>query len=108
MDISSGIGGTVELNEAAQSSYPATSTFISGESVYLKAMPASGYRFDNWTGDLSGTTNPTAIVIDCNKEITANFSKVKTNWLLFGGIITGIIISGLIICLVVRSRTTLP
>jgi uncharacterized repeat protein (TIGR02543 family) len=106
VDVSPSVGGILELNEAAQPSYPVTSTFISGESVYLKAMPVSGYRFNNWTGDLSGTTNPTSIVIDCNKKITANFSKVKTNWLLFGGIITGIIISALIICLVVRSRTT--
>ncbi len=178
MDVSPSTGGIVEVNEAALSSYPATSTFTSGSSVHLKAMPVSGYRFNNWTGDLSGTTNPTTIVIDCNKKITANFSrimhtltmrvdgsgsttpavsnhsygegtvvditatpdsgwqfnswsgdvadpglatttvtmssdriltanfsKVKTGWWLFGGIVTGAIIIGLIIWLAVRSRT---
>jgi uncharacterized repeat protein (TIGR02543 family) len=54
-----------------------TSTFKNGVSVRLEAVPASGYRFDNWSGDLSGSnTNPTTIVMSCSKNITANFSQI--------------------------------
>ena len=178
MDVSPSVGGIIEVNGVTLSSYPATSTFTSRSSVRLEAVPAPGYNFNNWTEDLSGTTNPTTIVIDCNKKITANFSrimhtltmrvdgsgsttpavgnhsygegtvvdisatpdsgwqfnswsgdvadlglatttvtmasdrtltanfsKVKTGWWLFGGIVTGALIIGLIIWLAVRSRT---
>ena len=76
MDVSPSVGGVIEVNENVLFSYPSTSTFTSGASVHLEAMPASGYRFNNWTGDLSSTTNPTTIVIDCDKKITANFSRM--------------------------------
>ena len=73
MDVSSE-GGIVKVDQTALSSYPATSNFVSGTSVHLEAVPAPGYHFDGWSGDVSGTSNPTAITIDCNKMITANFS----------------------------------
>jgi hypothetical protein len=38
-------------------------------------VSASGYHFVNWSGDLSGSTNPATIVVDCDKKITANFSQ---------------------------------
>ncbi|MFC2001607.1 hypothetical protein ACFLUZ_03770 [Chloroflexota bacterium] len=77
MDVSPGGGGIVRVNENVSSSYPVTSDFPSGSSVVLEAIPASGYRFDNWNGDLADTINPTSIDITCNKNITANFSQVK-------------------------------
>ena len=107
MDVEPGGGGTIEVEQNASSSYPTTLSFETGTSVRLEAVPAPGYHFDNWGGDLSGTTNPTTIVIDCNKKITASFSPVtpvKTSWWLIGGILTGIIIIGVIISLAVRSR----
>jgi uncharacterized repeat protein (TIGR02543 family) len=76
VDVSPSGSGTVEVNETTPSSYPSTSTFSSGTSVQVRAVSAAGYRFDNWSGDLSGTTNPTAIVISCNKTVTANFSQI--------------------------------
>jgi hypothetical protein len=45
-------------------------------SVNLKAVPASGYHFDSWSGDLSGNNNPIAKTIDCNKSITAKSSQI--------------------------------
>jgi len=77
VDVSPSGGGTIEINQTAPSSYPMTSTFKNGVSVRLEAVPASGYRFDNWSGDLSGSnTNPTTIVMSCSKNITANFSQI--------------------------------
>jgi len=77
VDVEPSGGGTVEVDQAAPSSYPSTLSFRDGASVCVEAVPASGYRFDNWNGDLSGTTNPATIVIDCNKKITANFSQIS-------------------------------
>ena len=76
MDVSPSDGGTVQIDHTISSSYPVTSTFSSGASIRLEAISASGYRFNNWSGDLAGTTNPTTVVIDCNKKITANFSQI--------------------------------
>jgi len=76
VNVSPSDGGTVQIDQTLSSSYPVTSTFSSGESIRLEAIPASGYQFDNWSGDLTGTTNPTTIVMDCDKKITANFSQV--------------------------------
>ncbi|MFN0166441.1 MAG: BACON domain-containing protein [Bryobacteraceae bacterium] len=43
----------------------------SGSSVQLKADPAA--QFLNWSGDLSGSTNPQTIVMSAPKSVTANF-----------------------------------
>ena len=67
-------GGIVKVDQTELSSYPVTSAFISGTSIQLEAVPALGYHFDGWGGDLSGTSNPSTITIDCNKMVTANFS----------------------------------
>lgn len=80
MDVSPNGSGTVEFSQSTPSSYPATSypatsTFNSGTNVSLEAVPAPGYVFSNWSGDLSNEVNPTTILIDCNKSIIANFSK---------------------------------
>ena len=77
MDVSSGDSGIVLIDQNAHFSYPFTSAFSSGESVSLEAVPANGYRFDSWGGDLSGNTNPEKIVITCDKKITANFSRTQ-------------------------------
>ncbi|MDD2731995.1 MAG: fibronectin type III domain-containing protein [Candidatus Pacebacteria bacterium] len=54
-----------------QSSYP------SQTSVILTANPNTGYAFNNWSGDLTGTTNPVTITMNSNKTITANFSLLS-------------------------------
>jgi uncharacterized repeat protein (TIGR02543 family) len=68
--------GTIVIDQTAVSSFPHTYNLEAGSPVKLEAVPASGYRFENWSGTLSGSENPTTIVMDCNKTITANFSLV--------------------------------
>jgi len=41
--------------------------------VELGAMPNDGYEFSGWSGDASGSENPTSIVVDTNKDVTAHF-----------------------------------
>jgi len=76
VDVSPSDGGIVKVDENLSSSYPIFYFFGSGTEVRLEAVPASGYLFSTWGGDLSGSTNPTTIVIDCGKSIIAKFSQI--------------------------------
>ena len=77
MDVSPSVGGIVKINEVALSSYPSTYGFKDGTSVRLEAVASTGHKFNGWSEDLDGTTNPTTIVIDCNKKVVANFSQIN-------------------------------
>ena len=68
--------GMVEVDRQAPFANPYTSDFSTGTEVPLEAIPAPGYRFDSWSGDLSGSTNPVMVTISCNKIITARFSRI--------------------------------
>jgi len=52
---------------------PSGGTYTSGTQVTLTATPASGYRFDSWSGSISSTSNPVTITMDGNKSVTAKF-----------------------------------
>jgi hypothetical protein len=39
----------------------------------LVAIPHEGYEFDHWSGDINGTDNPSTVLMDADKNITANF-----------------------------------
>ncbi len=61
--------GTIQSN-------PAGDTFPAGTKVTLTATPAAGWRFEGWSGDLTGTDNPAVITIDRDKSISANFTPL--------------------------------
>ena len=44
-----------------------------GSSVTIVATPASGWRFDHWGGDVSGTNPSISITMNSNKNVTAYF-----------------------------------
>lgn len=58
---------------------PTGGSYLQGTSVQLTANPASGYKFDGWTGALSGTTNPQTIVMNSSKTVSGTFSIIYTN-----------------------------
>lgn len=62
-------GGTID---------PGSGTYEAGTQKTITATAAPGYRFERWSGDASGTSNPTRVVMDSDKNITANFTKVYT------------------------------
>jgi hypothetical protein len=43
--------------------------------VELTAVPALGWSFAGWSGDLTGSANPVIITIDSNKSVTATFTQ---------------------------------
>ena len=55
---------------------PSSGTYDESTLVSLTATPASGWLFEGWGGDASGTTNPLSITMDADKSITANFSEI--------------------------------
>jgi uncharacterized repeat protein (TIGR02543 family) len=61
-------GGTVNKN-------PDQTLYTYGQSVQLTAAPDLGWSFSQWSGDLSGTTNPTTIAMTSNKAVTATFTQ---------------------------------
>ena len=61
------VNGTVVKN-------PDQPTYNSGVSVQLTATANSGYTFTSWSGDATGSVNPLTVVMNSNKNITANFT----------------------------------
>jgi uncharacterized repeat protein (TIGR02543 family) len=59
--------GTVEPNGG---------TYTSGTTVDLLATPATGYEFQGWSGDLSGTSTSESILLDEDKTVTATFTLI--------------------------------
>jgi hypothetical protein len=52
---------------------PSDQPFEAGTSVQITAVPAPGYRFDYWSGDLNSLTNPVSLTLDSQKKVTAHF-----------------------------------
>jgi Divergent InlB B-repeat domain len=48
--------------------------YLAGTIVTLTAYEGSGNGFSSWSGDASGTSNPTAVTMDGDKNVTANFT----------------------------------
>ncbi len=50
-------------------------SYEAGTTVSLTAVPDSGWQFVEWSGDLTGSTNPATITVDAAKNITATFQQ---------------------------------
>jgi len=68
LDINISGHGTVKLS-------PEGGVYNEGVVVTINPYPENGYRFDSWSGDLTGTENPATITMDGNKSVTVTFSE---------------------------------
>jgi len=69
---SGNIAGSVDLN-------PASSSYPPGTIVTVTALPAAGYEFSHWGGDLNGSnSNPDTLLMDDNKAIMVNFHQTTS------------------------------
>jgi len=59
-------GGTVTPNEG---------TYPNGTTISLLGTPSPEYIFKEWTGGITGTTNPISVTMSSNKNITGVFEK---------------------------------
>jgi uncharacterized repeat protein (TIGR02543 family) len=55
---------------------PAGGVYTPGTVVTLTVTPKTGYTFNGWSGDLTGSANPATITMDRNKSVTANFKAI--------------------------------
>lgn len=62
---------------------PASGTFNSGTVQTLTATPAKGYLFTGWSGGATGTTNPLSVTMTGNKTITATFTVIPNDTLVY-------------------------
>jgi len=54
---------------------PNKDIYIDGDVVILTAKASLGWKFLEWRGDLSGSSNPKSVVVDADKQITAVFER---------------------------------
>jgi hypothetical protein len=64
-------GGSVTLD-------PPGGVYTAGTRVSVTAVADPGFAFASWGGDLSGSENPTTLVVDADKTVTARFDAVYT------------------------------
>ncbi len=66
--------GTVGADSTVTLTSPSV-TIPAGTVISLTANPSVGYDFNQWSGDLTGSTNPTSITIGANQQrsVTAHF-----------------------------------
>jgi len=53
-----------------------SSPYEAGRKVIMTAYPSSGWEFTGWSGDLTGTANPDAIIMDDDKSVTCTFTEI--------------------------------
>jgi uncharacterized repeat protein (TIGR02543 family) len=71
--------GNVTINATTPPSYPNTTNRSWDEVVNLTAVVSvPNWTFTHWSGDLSGSVNPTNITMDDSKNVTANFAPNRT------------------------------
>jgi len=63
--------GTVTKN-------PTNAAYPSGVTVIVTATPDTGWYFENWSGDATGTNNPLNVTMNSNMVITGNFLPFPT------------------------------
>lgn len=62
--------GTVSLSPVS-----VNGQYDPGTVVILNATPGSGYIFDGWGGDVTGSASAITITMDADKTVTANFTE---------------------------------
>jgi len=58
--------------------YPAGGKYLRGTVVTVIVKSNFGYKFNSWSGDLSGSDKQTTITMDGDKSISVNFDVVPT------------------------------
>ena len=55
--------------------FPLAANYLSNSVVTLTALPAKGWTFDHWSGDLSGNANPADLTMNGQRNVTAVFAQ---------------------------------
>lgn len=68
---------TVVAVNGSVSKNPDQLTYDYGTIVSLTATPDAGYVFSSWSGDVTGIISPKSILLNANKNVTANFTLLS-------------------------------
>ena len=66
-------GGSVDANPAPNCN--GGTQYTHGTVVTLTAQAAVGFGFNSWSGDASGSINPTTVTMTAGRSVTANFDQ---------------------------------
>ena len=69
---------TTGVNPVAGGTVSGAGSYTSGTTVTVTATSAAGYVFSSWSGAATGTANPTTVIMNASKSVTANFTLVPT------------------------------
>jgi len=79
VNVTPALKGNVTIDAVTPSSYPNTTNRSWDEVVNLTAVVSvPNWTFTWWSGDLTGSTNPTNITMNDSKNVTANFAPNRT------------------------------
>jgi hypothetical protein len=56
---------------------PESASFDAGSKIDVTAKPYSGYMFDHWGDNTANASNPTSILVEADKPLTAHFVPTK-------------------------------
>jgi uncharacterized repeat protein (TIGR01451 family) len=65
------------IGSGSVSKNPDNNSYIYDTKVELTATPSPGWRFDYWSGDLTGSSKTAIINMTDDKSVTAHFSKIQ-------------------------------
>ncbi|MEX0980998.1 MAG: malectin domain-containing carbohydrate-binding protein [Bacteroidales bacterium] len=76
---------SVSATNGSVQALPDQETYEPGSAVIIGATADDGYRFKEWTGDHTGTQNPTSVIMNADKSITAVFELIPASYTLTVG-----------------------
>ena len=79
LPVGNGFTLNVVANNGNVMKNPDMAIYTNGASVVLTATPNSGYKFTSWSGDATGQVSPLTVIMDANKNVTANFEADGSN-----------------------------
>jgi hypothetical protein len=72
--------GTTVLGNGSVTAAPSVAWYPDGSEVTLIAIAAANFTFTNWSGNLTGNSNPASLTMDADKAVTASFLSPYQNW----------------------------
>jgi len=67
--------GVAVTGQGTVTADPDLPEYVHGTQVTLRAVPAVGWGFSHWEGDLTGSDNPATLILDGDKTVTAVFTE---------------------------------